>query len=139
MGMGPESITLHTFCKKRAAEVDMSDVSASGMDACGLQDRARETLGGAGYLPYYVYKQKNAVSGAENVGYAKAGFECAYNVAMMGDSAGIIGVGAGAAGKAVKSDGKTDGYHNTKDINHYCRDAEAIASRNTKMIERILG
>jgi hypothetical protein len=33
------------------------------------------------YAPYYLYRQKNQLGNFENVGYAKEGMECLYNIA----------------------------------------------------------
>ncbi|MBQ5337744.1 MAG: coproporphyrinogen dehydrogenase HemZ, partial [Oscillospiraceae bacterium] len=62
---------------------------------------AQEALRNAGYRPYYLYRQKNMAANLENVGYAKPGYESAYNVMMMDDSQTILGIGAGASTKVL--------------------------------------
>ena len=61
-------------------------------------------LANAGYKPYYMYRQKNAVGNLENVGYAKVGSECMYNIYMMEELHSIFGAGAGAVTKLVERD-----------------------------------
>jgi oxygen-independent coproporphyrinogen-3 oxidase len=62
-----------------------------------------------GYIPYYMYRQKNTVDNSENVGYAKKGSFGLYNVYMMSDAHTVFGIGAGATTKLVKhSDGKEE-------------------------------
>ena len=55
-----------------------------------------------GLLPYYLYRQKMAAAGLENLGFAKEGRLCRYNLCMMEDLASIAACGAGAIGKAVR-------------------------------------
>ena len=62
---------------------------------------ACQELTGAGYLPYYLYRQKNIVGNLENVGYAKPGHIGLYNIFIMEEVQHIAAVGAGAVSKAV--------------------------------------
>ena len=59
-----------------------------------------------------MYKQKNAVSNLENVGFSIEGHEGLYNIFMMEEAQTIIGVGAGAVTKLV--DYKRHGHGETK-------------------------
>ena len=52
-------------------------------------------------MPYYLYRQKNIVGNAENVGYAKPGTENLYNVLMMEEYSTVFSCGAGAITKLV--------------------------------------
>lgn len=54
-----------------------------------------------GYIPYYMYKQKNSVGNYENVGFSKPGYEGLYNVLIMDEVHSIFAVGAGAVTKLV--------------------------------------
>ena len=52
-----------------------------------------------GYAPYYMYRQKNSAghagsSGQENIGFAKEGKECLYNILIMEEMQTIIACGA---------------------------------------------
>lgn len=67
----------------------------------------------AGYLPYYIYRQKNTVDNLENVGFALPGTEGLYNIYMMEEIHSIFAVGAGAVSKMVSRDGqKSIGFLN---------------------------
>ena len=55
----------------------------------------------AGYVPYYMYRQKNMVGNFENVGFAKPGTEGIYNIDMMEEVHSIFAAGAGAVTKLV--------------------------------------
>ncbi len=54
-----------------------------------------------GYVPYYMYRQKNTVGNFENVGFALPGYEGLYNIYMMEEVHSIFAVGAGAVTKLV--------------------------------------
>lgn len=60
----------------------------------------------AGYIPYYIYRQKNTVDNLENVGFALPGAEGLYNIYMMEEIHSIFAVGAGAVSKMVSRDGQ---------------------------------
>ena len=56
-------------------------------------------LTAGGWAPYYMYRQKGTVDSLENTGYAKAGYECLYNLFIMDELQSIIACGAGAVTK----------------------------------------
>ena len=104
LALSPDNITVHTFCVKRAADILRADSNIYNQEA----DTARASVTysqnailSAGYVPYYMYRQKNTVGNFENVGFAKPGTEGVYNVFMMQEAHTIFGVGAGAVTKLV--------------------------------------
>ena len=102
--LAPENITVHTFCVKRAAEILREGKRAynlRGGDAGKCVDYSQIRAAEAGYQPYYMYRQKNMVGNYENVGFAKPGTECLYNIYMMEEVHSIFAVGAGAVTKLV--------------------------------------
>ncbi|MBE6674773.1 MAG: coproporphyrinogen dehydrogenase HemZ [Ruminococcaceae bacterium] len=110
--LNPENVTVHSFSVKKSAQIlkDNSDIyNSDGGYADASVNYAYQRLTGSGYIPYYMYRQKNTVSDLENVGYAKKGTFGAYNVLMMGDGHTVFGIGAGATTKLVKkTNGKTE-------------------------------
>ena len=66
-----------------------------------MVDHAEEVLTAAGFLPYYMYRQKGTVDSLENTGYAKPGFECLYNTFIMDEVQSIIACGAGSVTKLL--------------------------------------
>ena len=103
----PSNITVHTFCFKRAAALSKLDGEPFVPDvpsAAKCIQYSQLMLANAGYKPYYMYRQKNAVGNLENVGYAKPGSECMYNIYMMEELHTIFGAGAGAVTKLVEFD-----------------------------------
>lgn len=102
LSLDPESVTVHTLAMKRASRLVTSGggmYDAAGEDVSAMVDSARRRLAGAGQLPYYLYRQKNTLGGLENVGYAKPGFECLYNIFIMDETHSILSTGAGGVTK----------------------------------------
>ncbi len=99
-----ENVTVHTFCVKKSAEIRQSETSVYdrvGAEAAAAVDCAQRTLCGDGYIPYYMYRQKNTVGNLENVGYSLPGAEGLYNVCMMEEVHSIFAAGASAVTKLV--------------------------------------
>lgn len=102
--LAPENITVHTFCVKKAADILREDkrvYSITGGDVGKCVDYAQLRSIQDGYVPYYMYRQKNTVGNYENVGFSKPGFEGLYNVYMMEEVHSIFAAGAGAVTKLV--------------------------------------
>jgi len=108
----PEDITVHTFTVKKAADYKWSDVySRESVAAARSVDGAAEILSGAGYIPYYMYRQKNTVGNLENVGYSLPGHEGMYNIYMMEEVHTVFGAGASAVTRLTLTDPVTGEQH----------------------------
>ena len=104
MEMGFENITVHTLSVKKSATLRFRDgevYDPAGVLARECVEYACKTLSDGGWAPYYLYRQKNIVGNAENVGYAKKGTENLYNVLMMEEYSTVFACGAGAITKLV--------------------------------------
>ena len=104
--LSPHNVTVHSFSVKKSAQILRENENIydnSSIDAIKSVDYAYEALTSNGYVPYYMYRQKNTVSDLENVGYAKPGTFGIYNVLMMSDCHTVYGIGAGATTKLVKN------------------------------------
>ncbi|MBE6630808.1 MAG: coproporphyrinogen dehydrogenase HemZ [Ruminococcaceae bacterium] len=102
--LAPENITVHTFCVKKSAEILREGkrvYNLRGGDAGKCVDYSQIRAMEQGYAPYYMYRQKNMVGNFENVGFAKEGKECLYNIYMMEEVHSIFAAGAGAVTKLV--------------------------------------
>ena len=64
-----------------------------------MLDRSRSILSSAGYMPYYIYRQKHQIGALENTGWCLPGRHSIYNIRIMEDKQTVIGLGAGAVGK----------------------------------------
>ena len=102
--LAPENITVHTFCVKKSAEILREGkriYNLRGGDAGKCVDYSQIRAAQENYAPYYMYRQKNMVGNFENVGFAKEGKECLYNIYMMEEVHSIFAAGAGAVTKLV--------------------------------------
>lgn len=105
IALEPENITVHTFCVKKAADIlaqNHNIYSIRGGDVGKCVDYSQLRAQAAGYVPYYMYRQKNTVGNFENVGFALEGTEGLYNIYMMEEVHSILSVGAGAVTKLVE-------------------------------------
>lgn len=100
--MDPESITVHTLAIKHAAYLNHEKGLSLAQEAAAVDEMVRfsqEHLAQAGHKPYYLYRQSKMLGNLENVGWAKPGYECFYNVHIMEETHTILACGAGATTK----------------------------------------
>ncbi|MDI9461192.1 MAG: coproporphyrinogen dehydrogenase HemZ [Saccharofermentanales bacterium] len=139
LALAPESITLHSLALKHSsrllaefqAEGVLSDIQPDPELAAGLE-RAYGILRAAGYLPYYLYKQKRSRGALENTGFALPGHESAYNVLMMSDRRTVIGLGSGSTSKFCDGTNIIR-QHNSKDLGDYISRADEFACRKVAL------
>ncbi len=100
--LDPESITVHALSLKRSSRMNISgelpEIEA-GKTADKMVTFAHDILRDNEILPYYMYRQSKTVGNLENVGYAKKGRECLYNVYIMDETHTILACGASAVTK----------------------------------------
>lgn len=114
-GLDPESITIHTLTVKRSSKLFSEEERRVDGRVSEMVDFGQKHLLDKGYLPYYLYRQKNTVDNLENVGFAKAGYECLYNIYIMEEAQTILAVGAGGSTKLVNTEtGKIERLFNYK-------------------------
>ena len=102
LALNPESITVHSLSMKRASGLTAEGVFPElkeGKTASEMVDYAHDTLSTNGILPYYMYRQSKTIGNLENVGYARHGAECLYNVYIMDETHTILACGASAVTK----------------------------------------
>ncbi len=107
LALRPENITVHTLALKKGSRItlavtDGGDAALPSPEAVSrMLDEAMLRLRGAGYAPYYLYRQKFMSGGFENVGWTKPGCENLYNVCIMEELCSILAMGGGASTKLV--------------------------------------
>ena len=100
--LSPADITVHTLYLKRGSALKNAGYrNTDHADAERMVDYAFAKLTEAGYNPYYMYRQKYTSGNLENVGYAKAGKECIYNIDIMEEDTSVFAAGAAAISKKV--------------------------------------
>lgn len=110
--LAPENITVHTLSLKRSSALFRQFGDDIGKGAKYMTDTAYDMLTEKGYLPYYLYRQKNIADNLENIGYCKQGSESIYNICIMEDVQTILAAGCGASTKLY------DGKNVTRVINY---------------------
>lgn len=119
----PDNLTVHTLAIKRGSLLKQSIAEYALPDAAttaAMLDLANDRARAWGMQPYYLYRQKHMTGNLENIGFAKPGHECLYNVLMMEERQPIIGIGPGAATKAVQvADGSLQQCYHPKDVKTY--------------------
>lgn len=107
ISMDPESITVHCLAVKRASRLIEQDPDFHYKQAALVADmlaESRRILAEAGYLPYYLYRQKHMAGAFENVGYCKKDKDCIYNVRIMDEHQINMALGAGGISKMYYPD-----------------------------------
>ena len=99
-----------------------------------MVDYAGQTLHGAGYYPYYMYRQSKSLGNLENVGWCKPGYDCLYNVYMMDETHTVLAVGAGAVTKLRgQNSGMIERIYNYKYPYEYIRDFDTLLERKKRI------
>lgn len=102
LAMGPENITVHTLALKKGSRLmEQGGNIPDGDEVSRMLDFSNKTLRGAGYAPYYLYRQKYMSGSLENVGWALPGQENVYNICMMEELHSVLSLGAGGVTKLV--------------------------------------
>lgn len=137
LSLEPENITVHTLALKRSATIVTDKRETNTGDLASMMlSHTYKTLTSAGYLPYYMYRQSKSLGNLENVGWAKEGYECLYNVYMMEECHTILSVGAGAVTKLKNPDGnEIERIFNYKYPYEYINDFDEILRRKERIKE----
>jgi len=129
----PESLTVHMLAYKRKSELTKdSNINMVNQQKV-LKEMAKMTYDFAqqnNYIPYYLYRQKNISGNLENIGYAKKGYDCLYNVLMMEEAQNILGIGVGASSKFLIG----ESVHNPKDLRTYIENYDEYIQRKLQIL-----
>lgn len=105
VALNPDNITVHTLAIKKGSTLrDEKMALPSPVEVENMVDFAFDTVTSCDFAPYYLYRQKYMSGNLENVGYAKAGAESAYNVLIMEELHTILSFGAGGVTKLVDNE-----------------------------------
>ena len=132
--LSPESITIHTLTLKRSADLFGFSEGNIGNPAAEMVDYSIEKLHSCGYLPYYMYRQKNTIDNLENVGYTKNGYACRYNIDNMEETTNILAFGSGSISKRIfSSENRIERAANVKDIVNFCQRTDEMIRRKKEL------
>ena len=94
--LSPDSLTVHTLAIKRSSRLHLEGTTLpEGDDVAEMVRMGEETAAKLGMEPYYLYRQKYMAGQQQNVGYARAGAACLYNVDIMEETNAILACGRG--------------------------------------------
>ena len=135
----PENVTVHTLAIKRTARLALnqfSDEQSRIVEA--MHKRMNQWLGGTGYVPYYLYRQKHMIGDQENTGYCLPGKESLYNIQMMEERQTIFGLGVGSTSKYVNTaDWTLTQSSNPKDLIFYNQRIDEIIDKKIEKIREM--
>lgn len=143
--MAPENITVHSLALKRGSNltneaIKTNDTSvfdcAPPEEVKKMIDYSSKRLHEEGYLPYYMYKQKNTPLGLENVGYCQKGTVCIFNVDSMEETCSVLACGANAISKRVFSiENRIERSANVKFIEEYISRLDEMIVRKKELFK----
>lgn len=140
--LSPDSITVHTLALKRAARLNIEKENYRDLKATDVKEMLQETIEFSekqGYLPYYLYRQKNMADNLENIGYAKFGKEGLYNILIMEEQQTILALGAGAMSKFVfHEENRIERVDNVKSITDYINRIDEMIQRKVDFLNHSL-
>ena len=138
----PESVTVHSLAIKRSSRLhEQLTVSGDSHNQANVEDAdemirtARLRLKQGGWHPYYLYRQKYMAGNLENVGYAKRGYACLYNIGNMEETARVMAVGAGSITKWVfDRERRIERAPNLRNIEQYIDRVDEMCARKREII-----
>lgn len=129
--LSPDNLTVHTLAIKRSSRLKSMLEEYSLPDAEqaeAMVNAGMEAAADMGMKPYYMYRQKYMRGNLENVGYARPGTECMYNIDMMEETVSIMAHGAGAMTKRIfDGECRVERIPNPKDVATYMAKVEDVA------------
>lgn len=140
--LDPESVTIHTLALKRASDLKMNmdeyKRELTGYESMiKMLDLSSKHMKNNGYNPYYMYRQKHMLGNLENVGYAKDGYECLYNMQIMEEKQSNYAIGAGAVSKFVYLDeNRIERVDDVKNVEIYIQRVEDMIDKKIREVEK---
>ena len=136
--LAPDSLTVHTLAIKRSSRLHEQKYQQLETDVARMVALGRETAHEMGMRAYYLYRQKYMAQNLENVGYAKPGSICRYNIDNMEETTSVLALGAGGISKCVmRQEEKILRAPNIANIEQYIgRVDEMIARKRTVFTEK---
>ena len=136
--LSPESLTVHTLAIKRASKLkeNMDEyVLTQYEEMIKMIDLSMKYAKEMNLNPYYMYRQKQMLGNLENIGYAKEGYECIYNMQIMEEKQSNYALGAGAISKFVYIDeDRIERVENVKNVEHYIDRVEEMIDRKKEEV-----
>ena len=140
IALEPANITVHTLAIKKGADLyEKREGLSPDEEVSQMVDYAEDALRGAGYEPYYLYRQKYMSGSFENVGWCRPGDACLYNIYMMEELHTIISVGGGGMNKVNLPDGSLRRFHNPKFPEQYIEMIDDVLRQKEELFALMKG
>lgn len=134
--LGPESLTVHTLAIKRSSKLHEQKYQQTERDVEDMVALGRQTAHEMGMRAYYLYRQKYMAQNLENVGYAKSGRYCRYNIDNMEETTSVMALGAGGISKCVmRQEEKILRAPNIANIEQYIQRVDEMIVRKRDVFE----
>ncbi len=102
LDFGTDNLTVHTLSLKKGSRITLEGSRIPSVEEVGeMLDFADPALRQAGFLPYYLYRQKYQSGSFENAGWCRSGGEGWYNIYIMEELHSILSLGGGGSTKMV--------------------------------------
>ncbi len=133
--LSPESLTIHTLAIKRASKLrDMAHQQCDAQTAQRMVETGHAAAHAMGMRAYYLYRQKYMAGNLENVGYAKPGCACRYNIDNMEETTSVLALGAGGISKRIfGAEARIERAPNVSNIDHYIARVQEMIARKQKL------
>ncbi|WP_090438580.1 coproporphyrinogen dehydrogenase HemZ [Natronincola peptidivorans] len=136
--LAPNNLTVHTLAIKNASELKEQQYKNNN-GSRDIHEMLKVTENHArkmGLIPYYMYRQKHMVGNLENIGYAKEGYECIYNIQIMEEKQTIVAIGAGAVSKIVfPKENRLERVPNVKNLEQYIARVDEMILRKKQHLQ----
>ena len=140
----PDSLTVHGLSLKRGSRLYENFILKKGLgiksqdEISKMYEESKVLAKDLGLIPYYMYRQKNMVGNMENLGYAKEGKECIYNMQMIEDKQTIIALGADAVSKVVfLEENRIERFPNVKDVREYINRIDEMIEGKINLLDTL--
>lgn len=136
--LNPENLTVHTLSIKRGskfkATMDRYKIESQRI----IDEMLENTRKFAEHMklkPYYMYRQKQILGNMENIGYAKEGKECIYNIVMMEEKETVVAAGMGGVSKVFyPKENRIERISNVKSLEEYLNRVEEMVERKRELL-----
>ena len=129
----PQNITVHTLSKKRGSQVKEQCMTEFSSNVSQMTAFAGRYLTDMGYIPYYLYRQKQMLDNLENVGYCLPAYPCVNNITVMEEALSVVACGAGAISKLViPQENRIERLANIRDVKLYLERFDEQISKKQK-------
>ena len=135
LALRPENVTVHTLALKKGSRLmEEGGALPGGEETARMLDFSRDTLREAGFLPYYLYRQKYMSGSLENVGWCLPGKESVYNIIMMEELQTVVSIGGGGVTKLVdRKNGRIVRLPNPKYPHDYLSSRDKILAQKDEI------